>query len=63
MIFNQKKYELAKSLEAMTDPDSDIYETVRRIIGSQRFAKQVFLGYVIIDNWEGIPCVWMERAP
>jgi hypothetical protein len=63
MIFNQKEFESAKSLEAMTDPDSQIYEKVKKIIRDQGFAKTVFLGYTIIDGWEGTPCVFMERDP
>jgi len=65
MRFNQKELEEAINLELVTDSDSDVYEKIKQIIRDQRFAKMVFLGYVIVDaeQWGGTPYVYGERTP
>lgn len=65
MIFNQKTLDLARLKLKITNEYSDgfVYEVWDRRRRDQEFAKQVFLGYCIVDKdaWEN-PYIYGERG-
>ena len=65
MIFNQKKLELLSSKLDHIDEHTEgpAYDIAWREYADQKFARNVFLGYYLVDTWEGTPCVFMERGP
>lgn len=65
MIFNQKTLDLSKACLKLIDKNTDgfVYETWDRRRRDQEFAKQVFLGYHIVDKdvWEN-PHIYGEHG-